>query len=63
MLIWALVYLFMYFWKRTDAAWMFPMWQIKHTLESTPEPKVNLSQQASQQQTAPWFPNFSNESL
>lgn len=42
---------------------MFPMGQIKHTLESTPEPKVNLSQRASQQQTAPCFPNFGNEGL
>lgn len=42
---------------------MFPKRQIKHTLESTPEPKVNPSQQASQQQTAPWFPNFGNKGL
>lgn len=35
---------------------MFPMWQIKHTPESTPEPKVNLSQQASQQQMFHGFP-------
>lgn len=34
------------------------MRQIKHTLESTPEPKVKLSQHASQLWTAPWFFNL-----
>lgn len=34
------------------------MRQIKHTLESTPEPKVKLSQHASQLWTALWFFNL-----